>query len=169
MPENVTHRGPVADMPGPDQVWARELLRTSDEGFEALWAIAADAMALSDPDGTVLLANPAYNQLYGLTPGEVLGHSFAVIFPESARAAAQAQYRAVFADPQVVPAYEATIRRGDGDTGRWHPVPPLHRRVVPPSSSTTGATRPRHGVGRKRLWDWCGMNAWGVRVGEGGS
>ena len=80
----------------------------------AVWKAASDAMAISDPDGIVLLANPAYYALYGLTPEAVVGRSFAVIFPEEARAEAEAQYRAVFAAAEIAPAYESVVRRGNG-------------------------------------------------------
>jgi PAS domain S-box-containing protein len=82
--------------------------------FAAVWEHAADAMAISDPEGIVLLANPAYYRLYGYTPEEVIGRSFAVIFPEPQRAGAEAQYRAVFAAEVLAPAYESVARRADG-------------------------------------------------------
>jgi PAS domain S-box-containing protein len=84
------------------------------EALRAAWEAAGDAMAITDPCGIVLLANPAYYALYGYGPDEVLGRSFAVIFPEAARAAAEAQYRAVFAGPGAPPGFEATVRRADG-------------------------------------------------------
>ena len=82
--------------------------------FRAVWEAASDAMALSDPEGVVLDANPAYFALYGYEPGEVLGRSFAVIFPEEVRAWAEAEYRATFARAEVAPAVESTVRRKDG-------------------------------------------------------
>ena len=84
--------------------------------FQAVWDAAGDAMALSNPDGIVLLANPAYYDLYGYTPEEVIGRSFALIFPPAARAAAEAAYRRTFADPVIAPSVESTIRRKDGAT-----------------------------------------------------
>ena len=71
-------------------------------------------MALSDPDGIVLAVNPAYCALYGLTSEQVVGHSFAVIFPEEARESAEAQYRAIFAAPTPPASYEASVQRPDG-------------------------------------------------------
>jgi PAS domain S-box-containing protein len=71
-------------------------------------------MALSDPEGRVLAANPAYYVLYGYAPEEVLRQSFAVIFPEDQRASAEAQYREVFSAPAPTPAFEAVVRRRDG-------------------------------------------------------
>ncbi|MDF2759759.1 MAG: hypothetical protein K0S99_2391, partial [Thermomicrobiales bacterium] len=55
-------------------------LRESEERFRAVWEATSEAMALSDPDGTVVAVNPAYCALYGLTPEQVVGQSFAIIF-----------------------------------------------------------------------------------------
>ena len=71
-------------------------------------------MVLSDPDGIVLAANPAYFALYGYPPEVVLGHSFAIIFPAERREWAVAVYRTAFTSPGVPAPYEATIRRADG-------------------------------------------------------
>src|SRR5690349_17422990 len=86
-------------------------LRMSEQSFHAIWDAAADAMALSNAEGIVLAANPAYYHLYGYSPDQVLGHSFAIIFPENQRAAAVAQYTAIFDCQSVIPVYESTIRR----------------------------------------------------------
>jgi PAS domain S-box-containing protein len=71
-------------------------------------------MALSDADGTVIAVNPAYCALYGLSPEQIVGHSFAVIFPEEERAAAVEQYHAVFTDSVSPPRYETRVQRSDG-------------------------------------------------------
>jgi PAS domain S-box-containing protein len=89
-------------------------LRDSEERFRAVWEATSEAMALSDADGTVIAVNPAYCALYGLTPEQVVGQSFAVIFPEEARATAVEQYRAVFADPDPPPSYESRVQYADG-------------------------------------------------------
>lgn len=93
---------------------AAALMAREGGAFAAVWVAAADAMALSDPEGIVLLANPAYYELYGYTPQEVLGRSFALIFPEGEREQARAQYRAVFQGPAAGPPFESVVRRGDG-------------------------------------------------------
>jgi PAS domain S-box-containing protein len=89
-------------------------LRESEERFRAVWEATSEAMALSDPDGTVIAVNPAYCALYGLVPEQVVGQSFAIIFPEEARAAAVEQYQAVFADPNAPPSYESRVQHADG-------------------------------------------------------
>ena len=89
-------------------------LRESEERFRAVWEATSEAMALSDPDGTVVAVNPAYCALYGLTPEQVVGQSFAIIFPEEVRGAAVEQYHAVFADPDPPPSYESRVQHADG-------------------------------------------------------
>jgi PAS domain S-box-containing protein len=89
-------------------------LRETEERFRAVWEATSEAMALSDPDGTVVAVNPAYCTLYGLTPTQVVGQSFAIIFPEEMRAAAVEQYYAVFADPNPPQSYEARVQHTDG-------------------------------------------------------
>ena len=89
-------------------------LRDSEERFRAVWEATSEAMALSDPDGVVIAVNPAYCALYGLTPEQAVGQSFAIIFPEEARAAAVEQYHAVFADPDPPPSYESRVQHADG-------------------------------------------------------
>src|SRR5215216_3023782 len=90
------------------------LVEHSPAFYQAVWEHTTDAMALSDPEGIVRAANPAYYQLYGYMPEEVIGSSFAILFPEDQRAQAIAHYQMVFRDELTVPAYEATIRRKDG-------------------------------------------------------
>jgi PAS domain S-box-containing protein len=82
--------------------------------FRSIWEHAADAMVLSDAQGIVLLANPAYYQLYGYTPAEVVGQHFAVIFPPAQRAIALEQYSAVFQSAPAQSIHEGLIQRADG-------------------------------------------------------
>lgn len=93
---------------------AEAALRESEARFRAVWEATSDAMALSDPEGTVLAANPAYLELYGYSEDEVVGRGFNVIFPEEMRAVTRDQYRDVFDDPLAPRSYEASIRRKDG-------------------------------------------------------
>src|SRR5687768_3518088 len=75
----------------------RWFLHENETLFQQIWENASDAMALSDPEGIVLAANPAYLRLYGYKLEEVIGNSFAIIFSEASRASAVAQYKEVFA------------------------------------------------------------------------
>jgi PAS domain S-box-containing protein len=88
--------------------------RESEARFQAVWEATSEALALSDPAGIVLAVNPAYCALYGRDAEEIIGHEFAVIFPEEQRAGAMEQYRAVFADPTPPRAHEARVLRPDG-------------------------------------------------------
>ncbi|HCI80069.1 MAG TPA: hypothetical protein DHW02_10310 [Ktedonobacter sp.] len=96
------------------RIRTEEGLRSSEERFRAIWEQATDAMALSDPEGIVLQANPAYYQLYGYSPDQVIGKNFAVIYPEELREWARAEYVRTFHDSLIQPAIEAIIRRKDG-------------------------------------------------------
>ena len=93
---------------------AAATLAESEARFRAVWEFAVDAMVLSDPDGTVIAANPAYCELYGYAPEELVGHDFAVIFPDDQRAWARQAYHEMFADPTIAPAVESVVQRKDG-------------------------------------------------------
>jgi PAS domain S-box-containing protein len=93
---------------------AQATLRESAERFRAVWDSASDAMALSDPQGMVVAANPAYYRLFRYTPEQVIGQNFSLIFPEAQRAEAAASYLSVFAAPERAPAFETIVQRGDG-------------------------------------------------------
>lgn len=93
---------------------AQEALRKSEERFRAVWEYAIDAMSISDQHGIVQMANPAYYQLYGYSPQEVIGQDFALIFPEEQRAMAREQYRLFFEGSYQTQVSEAIVRRADG-------------------------------------------------------
>ncbi|HYP40911.1 MAG TPA: PAS domain-containing sensor histidine kinase, partial [Chloroflexia bacterium] len=89
-------------------------MRESEQRFRAVWEASADALSLSDPHGTVLNVNPAYLELYGYTYDEIVGHNFAIIFPEHLRNFANQQYQDAFNSPQALAAFESVIHRKDG-------------------------------------------------------
>jgi PAS domain S-box-containing protein len=89
-------------------------LRNHEQRFRAVWHASSDAMALSDPHGTVLDVNPAYLEIYGYTYEEVVGHNFAIIFPEHIRPAANEQYRETFNTARPHASFESVIQRKDG-------------------------------------------------------
>ena len=95
-----------------------DALRESEQLFHAVWQASSDAMALSDADGTVIRANPAYLELYGFAHEEVVGHNFAIIFPENVRDHANRLYQEAFKSSQVLAPFESVIQRKDG-TERW--------------------------------------------------
>jgi PAS domain S-box-containing protein len=86
----------------------------SEAHFQAVWQAASDAMVLSNADGTVFAANPAYYSLYGYQPEEVLGKDFSIIFPSEQREWARKLYTYIFQGPAIHSSSEATILRADG-------------------------------------------------------
>jgi PAS domain S-box-containing protein len=89
-------------------------MQMTDGIFRMVWESAADAMALSDPNGIVTAANPAYYTLYGLRPQEVIGCAFSVIFPPEQRAQADEDYRRYFYDMPAQEGVRASVQRPDG-------------------------------------------------------
>lgn len=83
------------------------------EYLRNVWQTSPDAWVLSDPNGFVLDANPAYLQLYNLTREEVISQPFYIIFPKSMREQAQVQYQEVFSDPAPKGAFETVIPQGE--------------------------------------------------------
>ncbi|MEO8613069.1 MAG: PAS domain S-box protein [Chloroflexota bacterium] len=94
----------------------QQALQQSEARFQSVFKAANDAMSLSDANGMVLEANPAYLELYGYSADEVIGHHFSIIFPEKQRESVSDQYKLVFdgADNRVV--YRSKIQRKDGTT-----------------------------------------------------
>jgi PAS domain S-box-containing protein len=95
---------------------AEGALIESEARLRQVWENTTDALALSDADGTVLAANPAYCELYGRPAEQVVGHNFALIFPEETREWARAGYHQVFTGPDAPAPYETAVRRADGTT-----------------------------------------------------
>src|SRR5215212_7970878 len=96
------------------QVEEPHALWLSKQRFNAIWEATADAMVVSDANGIVLAANPAYYHLYGYSPNQVLGHNFAIIFPEDQRETVNVQYTELFQRHTDIPTYESHIRTADG-------------------------------------------------------
>lgn len=86
----------------------------AEETLRQVWEATSDALAISDPEGIVLRVNPAYCRLYGYAPEQIIGHSFALIFPQEQQAWAVEQYKTVFAGDTVPAAFESVVRRADG-------------------------------------------------------
>lgn len=89
-------------------------LQESEILFRSVWEASSDALALSDEQGIVVAANPAYCTLYGYPSEQVVKHNFTKIFPQELQAWALAGYLATFRAQQPIPRAEAVIRRSDG-------------------------------------------------------
>ena len=89
-------------------------LAAEEAGFRAAWDAAPEAVALSDPDGLVLAANPAYAEFYGFPLDEMVGHSFVRIFPPEQQAWALAGYRETFVGPARPDPVVTSVQRADG-------------------------------------------------------
>lgn len=72
--------------------------------YSRLVATALEAILLADPDGRVVLANPAAGELFGQSPAGLVGQPLSALLPEEAvEHAGEGAWR-----------YEALIRRADG-------------------------------------------------------
>ena len=94
---------------------AEAALRDSDQRFRSLWKHISDAMAMSDADGKIVAANPAYYRLYGFTPEQVIGQPFTTIFPAELRASIYENYQTVFRSGEASQPVERTVRRANGE------------------------------------------------------
>lgn len=87
-----------------------------DSISNAIWESVSDAIAVSNAQGIVVAANPAYYQLFGYTPDQVLSKPFSIIFAEHLQDSALEQYLTLFQEETIQPFFESTIRRSDGTT-----------------------------------------------------
>jgi PAS domain S-box-containing protein len=94
---------------------ASQALQTSEQRFRAVWEHAADAMMLSDADGTIELVNPACCALYGLAGDELIGRSLALMLPQAGQAEAERRHRQLFSAPGPPPTQRNVVRRPDGE------------------------------------------------------
>lgn len=66
-----------------DRKQAEEALRESEARMRAIFDTSADAMVVYSTEGSVVLANPAAERMYGYTPGAMVGvHSRAIVHPD---------------------------------------------------------------------------------------
>jgi hypothetical protein len=94
-----------AGMPEAQPRWALPGSGSITHAALALWETTPDAMVLTDSDGTVRAANPAYCVRHQSTPQLLIGGSVAITLPAAERGVAMAHYRAVFASRAKLNAY----------------------------------------------------------------
>ncbi len=97
-----------------DRKLAQAALHEREAHFRQIWELTSDALVLSDAEGMVLDANPAYLLLYGYSRDQIVGQHFSLIFPEEQQAEAMAQYKALFTHTTPPEVFEAVVRHADG-------------------------------------------------------
>jgi PAS domain S-box-containing protein len=90
------------------------ILQTSESRFRAVWEQAIDAMVISDSEGHILFANPAFHQLTGYNQAEIIGRPFTLIFAQEQRPTLMKTYRALFLGSETTHRVQETIVRADG-------------------------------------------------------
>ncbi|MCS7014082.1 MAG: PAS domain S-box protein, partial [Chloroherpetonaceae bacterium] len=91
-----------------------ELQRTSTLLGE-VWQHALEAFVISDENGVVIDANPAYSALYGVPREDLIGKDFAVVFHPDHQELARKAYRAFFDAGKSAFGMHTTVRRLDGE------------------------------------------------------
>lgn len=98
-----------------ERAWAEAALRRSEELFRVITESTRDLVALLDPEGRFLYANPSYRHRLGLEPAELLGsEAFGLVHPADAPGFRQAWAQARARREPLV----AEVRL-QGRTGVW--------------------------------------------------
>lgn len=88
------------------------------QGFEWLLGAATDAIVIIDGEGSIVLANPALEQLFGYAPGELPGQPIEVLLPARFQHSHGAQRRDYFSAPRGRPMGGAAALSGLHRDGR---------------------------------------------------
>jgi len=92
-------------------------LDKADSVFRTLLETAAEGIILVDKEGRVAMANAKALELFGYTPGEVLGHAVEILIPERLREVHVSHRKDYMANPRNRPmgvGLDQTARRKDG-------------------------------------------------------
>ncbi|MFN3386435.1 MAG: PAS domain S-box protein [Candidatus Thermochlorobacter sp.] len=101
MPFESDAQGIVREIIGiSDDITAEKLARLdflqTSSLLNEVWQHALEAFVITAANGTVIDANPAYSELYGVPREELIGNDFAIVFHPDYREQARAAYRAFF-------------------------------------------------------------------------
>ncbi len=97
-----------------DRKQSDELIRASQQKFQAVWDKAVDGMRLTDKDGTVLMVNQAYCRMAGMEREELSGKPLSVIYNPELHDQTVRIYRERFASRTIEPYFERELRLKDG-------------------------------------------------------
>ncbi|HEU4327400.1 MAG TPA: PAS domain S-box protein [Roseiflexaceae bacterium] len=113
----------------------RELaLQESEARFRAVWEHVLDGLVVTDADGTIRFANPAFCRIAGYPAEIITGQSFQVLVTERHLPSAQQHYQQRFLGPNAHHTMELLIRRSDG-VERWIEA---HARVLEQDGQRSG-------------------------------
>ena len=111
---------------------ASAALRRSEERYREVVDAQPDLICRYLPDTTLTFVNEAYCRYFRRSPGELIGHRFLDLLPESGREAVRQHIASLVANPRVE-TWEHEVMRADGSTGwqQWvdYPILDGDRRV----------------------------------------
>lgn len=92
----------------PETIQAAEHLRQSEQ-FRRVWENSLDGMRLTDEEGTMLLVNPAFCRMVGMSQSDLVGKPFSIIYEEQHRHSSLAKHKERFAERDVQPLFEREL------------------------------------------------------------
>ncbi len=101
---------------------ALKALAESELRYRSLWQAATDAVVLMDSQSTILLANPAMEQVFGYRPEEVIGQKLSLLQPEALRTPHAEAMRRYIRTGQKAMNWRATQTQGRRKDGTEFPV-----------------------------------------------
>lgn len=92
-----------------------ELLRESEERFRTVWEHAGSGMRLTDSEGIIRMANPAFCRLVGLPKEQLEGSPFCIYYSGEVRERVMHRYRERFTKHTVENVLERTMKLWNGE------------------------------------------------------
>ncbi len=120
MPFESDAQGSVREVIGiSDDITAEKLARLdflqTSSLLNEVWQHALEAFVITDANGIVIDANPAYCELYGVPREELIGNDFAIVFHPDYREQARTAYRTFFDAGQPAFGIVAEVRLLSGE------------------------------------------------------